>query len=481
MSWCVMSCTTTEQKEELLAKQYCSSCHQFPEPSLLDKETWTHVMPQMGLRMGVDISSLMTLSEEDYPYVVQTLPRNPMISVEDFAAIARYYQRTAPDSLVQPPLFETQELTQFDVEPMQLLHQRPTITMLRADTARQRFFLSTRRSVLFEYDYQFNRIDSTQLTSPASSIVFRPSENVISLMGIMDPNDQPKGSVGMLSGELGFKKMIDSLKRPVFIEQADLNNDQREDLVVCAFGNFGGALLAFENLGNGNYAKHVISALPGARKVVLKDFTNDGLKDVLVLFSQGDEQISLYTNAGNMRFRVNTLLSFPPVYGSSYFDLTDFNGDGHWDIVYTNGDNADYSIIPKPYHGVRVFLNNGKNSFREILFQQLYGCSMAMARDFDRDGDIDIAAISFFPDFMKTPERSFVYFENDGGNLKSYTTPLAARGRWLLMEPIDLDADGYLDLVLGALDFDTGIPPQVKAGWDAQPVDLLVLRNKAKK
>ncbi len=66
-------------------------------------------MPQMALRMGADISSLMTLSE-DYPYVVQTLPRNPMISVEDFEAIARYYQRTAPDSLVQPPLFETREL-----------------------------------------------------------------------------------------------------------------------------------------------------------------------------------------------------------------------------------------------------------------------------------------------------------------------------------------------------------------------------------
>jgi hypothetical protein len=271
--------------------------------------------------------------------------------------------------------------------------------MIQADTASKKILLTTRKSVVYEYDYNFKRLASAQLTSPASDVIFGGNERLITLMGIMDPNDQPRGSVGILDSDLKFTPLIDSLKRPVFIERADFNKDNMEDVVVCAFGNYGGALEVHQNIGNGKYSKHSISALPGSRKVVIKDFNNDGLPDILVMFSQGDEQISLYTNAGNFRFRVTTLLRFSPVYGSSYFDITDFNKDGHWDIVYTNGDNADYSIIPKPYHGVRIFLNNGENQFTESWFQPLFGCSLAIARDFDKDGDVDIATTSFFPDF----------------------------------------------------------------------------------
>ena len=42
---------------------------------------------------------------------------------------------------------------------------------------------------------------------------------------------------------------------------------------------------------------------------------------------------------------------------------------------------------------------------------------MARAMDFDEDGDLDVAAISFFPDFEKYPERSFIYFENHQGKM----------------------------------------------------------------
>jgi len=472
------SCTTKEQKEELLAKQYCASCHAFPEPALLDKDAWSNVMPQMGLRMGVDVTPLSMLNEADYPYVVQTLPKNPMISHEDFEAIARYYQREAPDSLTLPEPFVAKDLNQFEVTSHQLLKQRPTITMLRADTVNKTLWMTNRRSVLYRYDYNLKRIDSAQLTSPASSIVFG-EKPMMTLMGIMDPNDQPKGSIGLLDDKLTFEPVIDSIKRPVYIEKADLNNDKLEDIVVCAFGNYGGALLVYENKGSNKYVKHTVTGLPGARKVVVKDFNNDNLADILVLFSQGDEQISLYANAGSFRFRVTTLLKFPPMYGSSYFDLADFNKDGHWDIIYTNGDNADYSIIKKPYHGVRIFLNDGENQFseKESWYHHLYGCSMALARDYDKDGDIDIATISFFPDFPKTPERTFVYFENNNGTLEPYTTPLAAEGRWLLMEPVDLDADGFEDILLGALDFDNGLAPEMRKRWAEKPVDLLVLKN----
>jgi len=438
-----ISCTTKEQKQELLARQYCGTCHAFPDPSLLSKDAWSTVIPQMAVRMGININLLTRLSEDDYPYVIQTLPKKPIISEQDLEEILKYYQREAPESLPLPPDFKAKELDQFDVTEIAVLNRRPTISLLKADTIKKELWLSDRRKGLYRYDYNFKRLDSVPITSPASSIMVDGEQPLLSLIGIMDPNDQPKGSVVTLDQTT----IIDSIKRPVYLSRTDLNKDKREDLIVCAFGNYGGELSAYENTGNNKYIKHTMSSLPGARKTIVRDFNNDGLDDVLVLFTQGDEQISLYTNAGNFRFKVTTLLKFVPVNGSSYFDIVDFNKDGHWDIIYTNGDNAVYSKIFKPYHGVRIFLNDGENHFTESWFHNLYGCGMAIARDFDKDGDVDIAAVSFFPDFKGHPERGFVYFENNDGNLEPYTTPLGAAGRWLHIEPVDIDGDGYTDII----------------------------------
>ena len=82
----------------------------------------------------------------------------------------------------------------------------------------------------------------------------------------------------------------------------------------------------------------------------------------------------------------------------------------------TNGDNADFTTSPtKPYHGIRIYLNRGNLRFEEAWFFHLNGAYKAIARDFDQDGDLDIAAISFFPDYERSPRESFVYLENQGG------------------------------------------------------------------
>lgn len=475
-----ISCTTKEQKQELLARQYCGTCHAYPEPALLSKDAWRTVMPQMAVRMGIDISKVLLLSEDEYPHVIKTLPAKPMISEADFEAIVNYYEQTAPNSLSVPE-YEVREIDQFTVTELKVLNKLPTICMFQADTVGKKFWMSNRASMLYQLDYSFKLVDSMKIGSPASGIVFDSSGPMLSLMGIMNPNDQPAGSLIKLNNDKSVQQLVDSLKRPVSVNAADLNKDGREDVVVCEFGNYGGALTVFENVGD-RYVKHNLSALPGARKVVIRDVNNDGLQDLLVMFSQGDEQVSLFTNAGNFRFRVTTLLRFPPVYGSDLFDIIDFNKDGHWDIVTANGDNADYSEIRKPYHGVRIFLNDGKNQFTESWFHQIDGCTNVMARDFDKDGDVDIAATSFFPDFGNHPERSVVYFENKDGKLEPHITPLAASGRWMLMEAADIDADGYTDVILAALDFESnGVPADLYKKWNENPVDLLVLKNRGKK
>jgi hypothetical protein len=229
-----------------------------------------------------------------------------------------------------------------------------------------------------------------------------------------------------------------------------------------------------ENLGNDKFKKHILREAPGAIKAYINDYNHDGRPDLWVLFAQGDEGIYLFTNKGNGNFETKAILRFPSVYGSSYFEFNDFNQDGYLDIVYTCGDNADYSPVLKPYHGVYVFLNDKANGFHQRYFFPIDGCYKAMARDYDNDGDLDIATISFFPD-PRHPEENFVYLENEGNfNFRAYSFPEAKLGRWLTMDAGDIDGDGKIDLVLG--NFSIGAR-SISNSEQKQVPPFLVLRN----
>src|SRR5437762_7881620 len=148
-----------------------------------------------------------------------------------------------------------------------------------------------------------------------------------------------------------------------------------------------------ENLGNNKFTRHVLRAAPGAIKAYVNDYNHDGAPDIWVLFAQGEEGIFLFTNKGHGKFEQEEVLRFQPIFGSSYFELADFNKDGHPDIVYTCGDNADYSPTLKPYHGMYIFINDGSNHFKQEYFFTMYGCFKSIARDFDGDGVFAAAAI----------------------------------------------------------------------------------------
>ncbi|HEX8039563.1 MAG TPA: VCBS repeat-containing protein, partial [Chryseosolibacter sp.] len=401
----LMSCDRDKQPEAL-ARRTCSACHLFPEPSLLDKKTWQQgVLPEMALRMGLDISKLPGTSAAELNEILKALPSNPMIPEQEWEAIQEYYLRAAPDSLDPAPDPHPVLLTQFTASTVALpVTKNNLLTMVKRGPSGN-VLIGTRNGKLYGVTESLAVLDSFQLQSAPSDVVFSPGQPpLVACMGIMDPNDLPAGSI--IRPGANPETLIDSIKRPVDVEAADMNNDGQGDLVVAAFGNFTGGLYVYEGRG-GRYLPHAVHSFPGTRKTIVTDFNGDGLSDILALIAQGDEQIALFMNRGNFRFSYQILLKFPPVYGSSYFELADFNGDGKADILYTNGDNADYSPILKPYHGVRIFLNNGKNYFREWFFYPMYGASMARALDFDEDGDLDIAAISFFPDFKRHPEYGF--------------------------------------------------------------------------
>jgi hypothetical protein len=141
----------------------------------------------------------------------------------------------------------------------------------------------------------------------------------------------------------------------------------------------------------------------------------------VALIAQADETVYIFYNKGNLEFEKKAVLRFPPDFGTTDLVLFDYNKDGALDIATAHGDNADYSIILKPYHGIRLHINQGKDVFKEAFFFPLYGATKIVAEDFDKDGDMDFAATAFYPDYGSLLDESFVYLENKNAEAYSFS------------------------------------------------------------
>jgi hypothetical protein len=219
----------------------------------------------------------------------------------------------------------------------------------------------------------------------------------------------------------------------------------------------------------------VIRDLPGSVKAYVQNKSN-GLPDLWVLFGQGEEGIFHFVNMGNGKFEAKQVVRLPPIYGSTSFEMVDMNADGFKDIIYTCGDNGDFSVTLKPYHGVYIFMNDGKNNFTQKYFYPVYGCYKVIARDFRNTGKIDLALIAFFTDTQK-PEESFIYLRNDGDfNFNPSVLPKGKNLEAILtMDSGDLDGDDKQDLILG-----NAFPFPGQPGYDRKEPLFVVLKNLGK-
>jgi uncharacterized repeat protein (TIGR01451 family) len=213
----------------------------------------------------------------------------------------------------------------------------------------------------------------------------------------------------------------------LFVEQADLNGDGRNDLVVSMLV---GGLAVRLNQGGGNFAAAVpVSSIVLPRGFALADLNRDGRIDIAVATETG---LQVVMGAGDGTFGPAA------AYQSSASDpitvtAADLDMDGDIDLILDASDSGD---------DLPVFRNNGTGVFAAFVDVQTTAEEplFPVVADLNRDGRPDIAVGSGVARFS-------VLLADGAGGYQPATGHGSTDKVYLIRGAADLDGDGNIDLV----------------------------------
>ena len=471
---------------EQLARTVCATCHLQPQPDVLDQRSWLEgAMPWMMMISGLEPRMIPPGIEGHLMKQSGAIMHEPVIAKADFGKVLAYYLKNAPAKLEIPPSVIQEELPGFRSRLLDYQQAEPAALMI--DVRPGQLMVADGGGGKLDFLDPAGAITSSlNLGEPVVAMTQRGEDLWLTSVGSFSPSEQHRGKLLKVGRDAARVKepleVLKDLPRPVHAVFADLNDDGREDVVMSMFGWYSGRFSWFEHTQAGGYEEHVLFEKPGALRAEVRDMNGDGRLDIVVLVAQATEALFVYVNQGEGEFTQESILQQHPAFGHTWFTLLDFNRDGWIDLITTAGDNGDFPSPPKPYHGIRIYLGQGNLKFEEAWFFPLPGAYRAELEDFDADGDVDIAAVSYYPDFSTNPTGGFVYLENRGKLVfEPMTFPEAAAGRWITMGSGDLDGDGDLDLVLGAVakgpGKETYVPRYLTERWRQSGTTLMFLEN----
>ncbi len=438
----------------------CAACHAYPSPESMPRSAW-----RKEVKQGYDFLRKSKLAG-DYP---------------SFESVVAYYESHAPEKL--PPI---EQVVTADAPPVKFqirgtgymprLPPSPGVTNAQLaplfDKKQQALLLCETRQdalmVLKPYEAGPGGTIIPQVPSPCHATVCDldldgRDDILVASIGSFFPTDDKLGKVMWLKGKPGGQfdavSLLEGVGRVTDIQAADFNGDKQLDLVVAVFGwRSTGEILYLENQttewSQPKFVPHVVDSRHGAVHVPIADINRDGRPDFVGLVSQEHEAVVAYVNQGDDSFEKVTLFEAPhPSYGCSGIELVDLDGDRDTDVLLSNGDILDPPYILKPYHGIQWLENTGALQFKHHPISAIYGAMRAAAADFDGDGDLDVAAVSFLPS-MHFPEReklripSVMLFEQTSGvQFKMHVIEVGTCDHFSCAAG-DWDDDGRVDLAV---------------------------------
>ena len=468
-------------RRKMFSMQVCSSCHVWPEPAVLNRKTWLEVLGKMEPWLG------LKPVPDDMPEELHGLfPSKKILDAVQWTELKEYYLANAPEILAVTPAKFDGEAKLFEVVDARApfgafymtLRVEPKTGVIWAGWGG-----SADNHGVFRGDARGKWSEVLDWGGTPAQFRFNEKGILAVMMGGLIPNSDADGSLVRVEGGK-LESVMKSLRRPADILVGNFDGKEPEDYVLCEFGHLVGGVTW---IGRQNEQSNRRSLLdqPGILNAASADLNGDGNLDFAVLVGQAREGVFLFFGDGKGMFEPRAILPRHPSWGHSHLEVADINGDRHPDLLITNGDNGDLLEVPvKPYHGIRIHLNDGKGNFLEGKFFAQPGAYRALAEDFDGDGDLDIASIAYFADFKGDPEAALIYLRQDKPmEFKRLKMPGAQSGRWITMDAGDVDGDNDVDLVLGAMNFGPGvgaIPIKTRRRWVREKLPVLILRNRTR-
>lgn len=176
------------------------------------------------------------------------------------------------------------------------------------------------------------------------------------------------------------------------------------------------------------------------------DANNDGITDVFMATGEylleGEVNSILAINDGSQNFYSSTTEfndDMPPATHARKAIVSDFNNDGLNDIfVFDHG----YDANPYPGSTPKLIIQQTASSFSWSKLSEVGFFHGGAAADIDNDGDIDI--------FMGGNDPFFYINDGLANFTKTYDRYDESVSTIFTAELIDVDSDGYIDLLVGS-------------------------------